>query len=46
MSEIADVALKRRGIVRFHSSVAGLGELVVFVALGLTIPITELAWET
>jgi potassium/hydrogen antiporter len=41
----ADVPL-RREIGRFQSSVAGLGEIVVFVALGLTIGLTDLPGGT
>ncbi len=36
----------RAEIRRFHHSLASLGEVVVFVALGLTISITELAGAT
>ncbi len=41
----ADVPL-RAEIGRFHSSLAGLGEIVVFIALGLTVPITSLPAST
>jgi potassium/hydrogen antiporter len=37
----ADIPAKR-GIERFHTSLASLAEIVVFVALGLTIDLTEL----
>lgn len=41
----ADVPL-RREIGRFHSSLAGLGEVIVFIALGLTIEITSIGART
>jgi cell volume regulation protein A len=41
----ADVPM-RDTIERFHTSLAGLAEVVVFVALGLTIDITELLTST
>lgn len=37
---------QRPEIDRFHSSVASLGEIVVFIALGLTIGITDLPGDT
>jgi cell volume regulation protein A len=37
----ADIPLKR-GVERFHTSLASLAEIVVFVALGLTVDLTEL----
>jgi potassium/hydrogen antiporter len=37
----ADIPAKR-GVERFHTSLASLAEIVVFVALGLTVDLTEL----
>jgi potassium/hydrogen antiporter len=44
---LGDASLPRKGeIERFHGSLAGLAEIVVFIVLGLTIDITHLSGET
>jgi potassium/hydrogen antiporter len=44
---LGDAALPHKAeIVRFHTSLASLAEIVVFVALGLTVDVTNLARES